>query len=63
MNTKFKGTKITIREKTFMLKASGSTLLSDKVFEKGRDQQYEKRDFMIMNGIVHPEDISVQCTK
>lgn len=46
-----------------MLKASGSTLLSDKVFEKGRDQQYEKRDFMIMNGIVHTEDTSVQCTK
>lgn len=46
-----------------MLKAPGSTLVSDEVFEKERNPQYKEGYFMIINGIVHPEDISVQCTK
>lgn len=46
-----------------MLKEPESTLVPDKIFEKERNTQYKEGYFVIINGIVHTEDLSVQCTK
>ena len=50
-------------KQTFMLKATGSTFVSDKVFEKERNLQHKEGYFMIINGIVYTGDISGQCAK